>query len=216
MNRDRSVDMLCWERRLGQARSPRIAGVDEAGRGPLAGPVVAAAVRLPPQWLRDGAPEDWQGLTDSKRLSPKKRERYFERIAAGDSGFFWALGSANVEEIDRLNILQATFLAMRRALDALPEGWELALIDGSTPPDSTPQQIAVVGGDAASLSIAAASVLAKVSRDRELLALDREFPQYGFAKHKGYPTKDHIEALATHGPCEAHRRSFRPVREAHP
>lgn len=214
MNHDRSVDMLHWERRLIQARFPRIAGVDEAGRGPLAGPVLAAAVRLPPPWLSDGIPEDWDGLTDSKRLSARKRDLYFERITAGNSGFFWALGRSSVEEIDRLNILQATFLAMRRALDALPEGWEFALVDGSSTPDSTPQQIAVVGGDAASLSIAAASVLAKVARDRELLGLDEQFPQYGFAKHKGYPTKDHIEALKTHGPSEAHRRSFRPVREA--
>lgn len=180
-----------------------IAGVDEAGRGPLAGPVFAAAVILPADFCMEG-------IDDSKRLSPARREALAEALTA-HSGVRWAVASASVEEIDRLDILRATHLAMRRALEALPEAPDAALIDGLPVPGLPCRTFAFAKGDAISLSIAAASILAKTARDREMLALDARFPAYGFGKHKGYGTKAHLEALARHGPCPHHRRSFAPV-----
>lgn len=214
MTNDRNEDLLTWERHHYTEATPRVVGVDEAGRGPLAGPVVASAARLPVAWLVDGVPCDWRRLNDSKQLTARQRERYFDKICDPESGIDWAIGRAEVEDIDRLNILQATFLAMRRALACLKAGWDVALIDGAQTPDQDAHQVALIGGDAASLSIAAASVLAKVTRDKELVAYDQEYPGYGFAKHKGYPTRDHLEALRRFGPCPSHRHSFRPVREA--
>ncbi len=181
-----------------------IAGVDEAGRGPLAGPVVAGAVVLPEDFKR-------QGLDDSKKLTAGRREELYAELV-GDQRVRWAVGVAEVEEIDRLNILRATHLAMRRAVAALggPEP-DMVLIDGLPVRDFPWPQEAVVKGDGLSLSIAAASVIAKVERDRMMLALDEAFPHYQFAKHKGYGTALHLAALEKYGPSPHHRRSFQPV-----
>lgn len=185
-----------------------IAGVDEAGRGPLAGPVVAAAVVLLP-----GA-EVPSGVADSKTLSAPVRDELAGRIQAAALG--WALGQASAAEIDRLNILQATLLAMRRALAGLAAFGivpELALIDGNRCPDRLPFPArALVRGDALEPAISAASILAKVHRDREMERIDRQWPRYGFATHRGYPTRYHRERIGCFGPCPAHRRTFGPVR----
>lgn len=183
-----------------------VAGVDEAGRGPLAGPVLCAAVILPPD---DGL----TGLDDSKKLSEARRERLFDAIR--DAAVGYAIVAVAAEEIDRLNILQATMQGMARAIRALPSCPELALIDGNKIPPGLPCPArALVGGDALERSIMAASVLAKVSRDRIMLALHAEYPEYGFDRHKGYPTPAHLQALRRHGACPQHRRSFAPVRAA--
>lgn len=183
-----------------------VCGIDEAGRGPLAGPVFAACVVL-----RPGA--EIAGLNDSKKLSEKKRERLFDEITARAADYSVAMASER--EIDELNILQATFLAMRRAFDGLHTGPDLALIDGNRAPGLAIAQRTIVKGDAKSASIAAASILAKVSRDRYLYELDRQYPQYQFAKHKGYGTKLHYELLAQYGVSPVHRRSFLKNLERH-
>lgn len=179
-----------------------IAGVDEAGRGPLAGPVVAAAVILDPA-------RPIAGLADSKTLSPARRERLAEAIRA--ESLAWALGRADVAEIDRLNILQASLLAMRRAVAALPVAPDQALVDGNRCPRLDCPCAAIVKGDATVPAISAASILAKVARDAELRQLHERYPHYDFARHKGYPTAAHLAALRRHGPCPEHRRSFAPV-----
>ncbi|MGF1678400.1 MAG: ribonuclease HII [Candidatus Methylacidiphilales bacterium] len=185
----------------------RVAGVDEAGRGPWAGPVVAAAVMIPIE-SRGQFPS---GVDDSKALSPKERSRLHEQLLG--CGCLCSVGLASVEEIDQLNILQATFLAMRRACEALKESPEFLLVDGKGSPTHVIPVQTLVKGDAASLSIAAASILAKVSRDRIMEQEDERFPGYGFARHKGYGTREHREALARLGVCPLHRRTFRPIRE---
>jgi ribonuclease HII len=182
-----------------------VAGVDEAGRGPLAGPVVAAAVIL--DELQPIA-----GLADSKRIGPVTRERLFDEIRA--RALDCCIAQASAEEIDRLDILQATLLAMRRAVEGLRLRPRRVLVDGNRLPALDIQAQAIVKGDAKVLAIGAASILAKVHRDRLCLALDQRFPQYGFAAHKGYPTAEHLRALHTFGPCDEHRRSFAPVRSA--
>jgi len=185
-----------------------VGGVDEAGRGPLAGPVVAAVVVLSPG-------QRMNGVKDSKLLSPGRRDVLAGEIKA--TAIAWSLGRADVTEIDALNILNATMLAMRRAIEGLSVVPEHLQFDGNRAPDLpgyTGISEAVVGGDRICLAISAASILAKVSRDHEMLALDRDFPGYGFAKHKGYPTAEHRKALSHFGPCPAHRRSFRPVKLA--
>jgi len=183
----------------------RIAGLDEVGRGPLFGPVVAAAVILP-QGCR------LPGLTDSKKLSEKKRNQLEPEIRA--NAVAWAIASVDVETIDRINIRQASLLAMRRAVEQLPLSPDYLLIDGRDTIDwSCPQQ-AVIQGDATSFSIAAASVLAKVHRDRLIVELDREYPGYGLASHKGYGSPEHLEALVRLGPTPLHRRSFQPVAQS--
>lgn len=176
-----------------------VCGVDEAGRGPLAGPVFAAACILP---------EDFQleGLNDSKKLTERKREALFTAIT--ESAVAYAIASASVEEIEELNILNAALLAMRRAIEALSPKADFALIDGNVCRDFPLPAKAVVGGDALVPSIAAASILAKVARDRICYKLDAEYPQYGFASHKGYGTKKHKEALLAHGISPVHRPSF--------
>ena len=177
-----------------------ICGVDEAGRGPLAGPVYAAAVILSPQ-------RPIIGLNDSKKLSEKKREALFNVICAEAEAY--CIASASIEEIEEYNILGATFLAMKRAVEGLSVQPNLALIDGNrTPPDFAVNTETVVKGDALSESIAAASILAKVSRDRLLKEIDKQYPAYGFAVHKGYGTAAHVAALHEFGPCPAHRPSF--------
>lgn len=176
----------------------RICGVDEAGRGPLAGPVCAAAVMLPPGVEIDG-------VNDSKKLSEKARERLYDEIRAKAQV---GVAFASEREIDERNILGATFLAMRRAVEALPVPPDLLLVDGNRDPRIGPDTRCMVGGDAVCASIAAASILAKVTRDRLMRAFDRQYPQYGFAQHKGYPTRAHYEAVARYGLCPIHRRSF--------
>lgn len=181
-----------------------IAGVDEAGRGPLIGAVVTAAVILDPE-------RPILGLADSKKLSEKRRLSL--ELEIKDKALAWALGRAEVAEIDALNILQATLLAMRRAVEALALQPQEVWVDGNRIPTglSSPAR-ALVGGDASEPAISAASILAKTARDREMQELDIRYPGYGLARHKGYPTKDHLEALARLGPTPEHRRSFAPVR----
>jgi ribonuclease HII len=177
-------------------------GVDEAGRGPLAGPVTAAAVILDPRNHIDG-------LNDSKKLSAKRRAALSVEIRA--KAISWAVAEASVEEIDRVNILQASLLAMRRAVDGLAVRPEKALIDGNICPRLDCPMQAIVGGDGKVASIAAASILAKTVRDADMLALHAVYPMYGFDRHKGYPTAFHLQTLRAHGPCPAHRRSYAPV-----
>ena len=179
-----------------------IAGVDEAGRGPLAGPVVAAAVILDPR-------RPIAGLADSKRLTPLRRERLFDTIRA--QALCCSIAHATVEEIDRLNILQATLLAMQRAVAGLRLAPAKVLVDGNRLPALAVRAEAVIGGDALVPAISAASILAKVQRDRWCAEVDAQWPQYGFAAHKGYGTAAHLAALRAHGVCEHHRRSFAPV-----
>ena len=176
-----------------------VCGVDEAGRGPLCGPVVAAACILPTGLVI-------KGLNDSKKLTAKKREKIFDWIC--ENAIAYCIAEASVEEIDRLNILEADLLAMRRAIDGLKVPADFALIDGNIARDFQIPARAVVKGDAISPSIAAASILAKVTRDRQCEELDRAYPQYGIAKHKGYGTKAHMDALRTYGPSPIHRKQF--------
>ncbi len=182
-----------------------IAGVDEAGRGPLVGSVVAAAVILDPN-------NPIEGLNDSKKLSEKKREKLFIEIQ--EKALAWAIAEASAAEIDEHNILQASLLAMRRAVEALSIQPEHVLVDGNKIPQGLAMSCdAVVGGDALHPEISAASILAKVTRDRQMVEMDQKYPQFGFAKHKGYPTKAHFEAIALHGVIDEHRRSFGPVKK---
>jgi ribonuclease HII len=181
----------------------RIAGVDEAGRGPLAGPVIAGAVILDPD-------KPIEGLRDSKRLSASRRDELFDQIR--ERALAWAVGRADVEEIDRINILQATMLAMSRAVEALQPYADHALIDGNRCPDLSCTSQAIIKGDSKVPAISAASIMAKVTRDREMLDLDMRYPGYGLAQHKGYPCKAHIEALESLGVTPVHRRSYAPVR----
>lgn len=183
-----------------------IAGIDEAGRGPLAGPVVVAAVILPPHF-------SLSGLNDSKKLTPKVRERLYSEITTSPQ-IRWTSIAISPQEIDRLNILGATHAGMRAVVERLSPGPAHALIDGLPVPKFPCPQTALVGGDGISLSIAAASIIAKVERDRIMLENDRIYPEYGFAKHKGYPTREHFAKLRAHGPCPIHRRSFAPVAQA--
>ncbi|MBT8054577.1 MAG: ribonuclease HII [Gammaproteobacteria bacterium] len=181
------------------------AGVDEAGRGPLAGPVVVAAVILDP-----GNPVD--GLDDSKKLSEKQREELFPLIR--DRALAWSVVEVDVEEIDTLNILQATLLGMQRAVQALSPAPALALVDGNRAPSLDCEVRTIVQGDRLEPAISAASILAKVSRDRLMSEFHRHYPCYGFDRHKGYPTAEHMRLLQKHGPCAIHRKSFAPVRNS--
>lgn len=193
---------LCRETDLGGL----VAGADEAGRAPLAGPVVAAAVILNPNCIPSG-------INDSKKLSLKMRESLFDAIT--ENAVSWAVGTASVEEIDRINILHASMLAMQRAVEQLCTRPSFALIDGNRLPVALPCPAeALVKGDSRSLSIAAASILAKVTRDRMMTALAERYPYYGWEKNAGYPVKAHLEGIRRHGITPHHRRSFTPVREA--
>ncbi|HIF9314452.1 TPA: ribonuclease HII [Photobacterium damselae] len=180
-----------------------IAGVDEVGRGPLVGAVVTAAVILDPN-------NPIEGLTDSKKLSEKKRNALFDEIK--EKALAWSLGRCEADEIDELNILQATMVAMQRAVAGLNITPDFVLIDGNKTPELPMAAQAVVKGDLRVAEISAASILAKVTRDREMDELDAQYPQFGFAKHKGYPTKAHFVALEEHGVIEQHRKSFKPVK----
>jgi ribonuclease HII len=195
-----------WINEMGLSEPDRevlLAGVDEAGRGPLAGPVVAAAVILDPQ-------HPIIGLADSKTLGPKTREQLAVQIYR--HALAWGVGEADIDEIDQVNILQATLLAMQRAVAALRLAPQHVLIDGNRCPPLEYNATAIVRGDQKVAQISAASILAKVVRDHAMRELDRRYPAYGFAKHKGYATRAHLDALRAYGPCPCHRRSFSPVR----
>jgi ribonuclease HII len=187
-----------------RGQSPLVAGVDEAGRGPLAGPVTAAAVILDPA-------RPIAGVADSKQLSAVRREEL--DVIIKESALAWAVASASVQEIDTLNILQASLLAMRRAVEALRIPPARVLVDGNRCPSLACSVEAIVRGDVHVPAISAASILAKVARDREMRRLDALYPGYDFARHKGYPTREHVALLRDRGPCAIHRRSFRPVRD---
>ena len=204
--------MLRYERLAWAAGFRNVAGIDESGRGPLAGPVVAGAVLFDAAFLQAEQKGLLAGLTDSKKLSESRREHYFAILTAHPSVKF-GVGQADVAEIDALNILHATHLAMSRALARLDFIPDHTLVDGLPVPGLPCPSTAIVGGDGLSLSIAAASVIAKVTRDHLMLELDRQYPVYGFARHKGYGTKEHLEALRLHGPASCHRKSFAPVRQ---
>ena len=195
---EQETDRYYYERTAAEHGFTVVCGIDEAGRGPLAGPVFAAAVILPQSVVIDG-------LDDSKRLSEKKRDMLFEEIKARA---VYAVASASESEIDEINILNATFLAMRRAFDALPQRPQAAFVDGNRLPKLPVPAKAIVKGDSLSASIAAASIMAKVSRDRYMLELDKKYPEYCFAKHKGYGTKLHYEKIREYGISEVHRRTF--------
>ena len=185
--------------------SLRIAGVDEAGRGPLAGPVLVAAVILDPK-------NHIEGLDDSKRLTEKRREALYPQIK--EMALAWSIVEVDVEEIDRVNILQATMLGMQRAVEQLSPAPQMALIDGNRAPALACEVRTIVQGDRLEPAISAASILAKVSRDRLMKAIHLRYPCYGFDRHKGYPTAEHRRLLAENGPCAIHRKSFAPVRDA--
>jgi len=204
--------MLAFEKEAWKSGLFFIAGVDEAGRGPLAGPVVAAAVAFERESLGNGGAEEFAGLTDSKALTEKKRDSFFEQLMACPFAHtaFAVIGS---DEIDSINILQATWKAMAAALSGLDRMPELALVDGNPVRGLPCKSQNIIKGDAKSLSIAAASIIAKVTRDRMMVELDAQHPEYGFAAHKGYGTKRHLEAIHTHGPLDCHRKTFRPISE---
>jgi ribonuclease HII len=197
----RSFVNLEIERALWRQGVGHVAGVDEAGRGPLAGPVIAAAVVFPKELVIEG-------VNDSKKCTAKQREELFLRIMKQALGV--GVGMVDHEEIDRINILQATIVAMRKSLENLHIQPAYALIDGNSFTHETMRFQNIIGGDAKSFTIAAASIVAKVTRDRLMCELDIRFPQYGFARHKGYGTRQHIEAIRAYGLCEIHRRSFHP------
>lgn len=182
-----------------RTRFPVIAGVDEAGRGPLAGDVYAAAVILPPDLIIEG-------INDSKKLSPKKREKLYDEII--EKAEAYCIASASIEEIEELNILNADMLAMKRAVKGLQRAADIVLVDGNKAPDVAFKTRTVIKGDASSQSIAAASILAKVARDRYMLELDNQYPEYQFSKHKGYGTKLHYEMIKKYGISKVHRPSF--------
>ena len=198
-----ACDLLFFERSACDAGAVRIAGLDEAGRGPLAGPVVAAAVVFPEGLLIPG-------VTDSKQLTEAQREQYYALIV--DAAVAYGIGIVDERTIDEINIREASIIAMERSLDAISPAPDHLLIDGNftLPRISIPQKT-IIKGDCLSHSIAAASILAKVTRDRLMRELHGRYPQYNFHKHKGYGTKEHIDLIRLHGPCEAHRKSFQPI-----
>jgi ribonuclease HII len=205
------IDRFEFERALWGRGMVRVAGVDEAGRGPLAGPVVAAAAVLPPQWAEAGLPRELGGLNDSKQLTAAQREKFFAYLTASGE-VEYAVAQIDSVQIDEINILRATHRAMNAALADLVPQPQHVLVDGRPVKTMPMPQTAIIKGDARSYSIAAASVLAKVTRDRLMREFDRQWPAYGFAEHKGYGTAQHLAAIAAHGPCPIHRRSFAPMK----
>ncbi len=198
------MTMWVFEKQALQAGFRSVAGIDEAGRGPLAGPVVSAAVVLPPDFAVPG-------ITDSKKLTPRQRERFFDILL--EQAVAVSTGIADVEEIDRMNILQASLLSMVRAVKGLDIQPDYLLIDGKFTIEYPLPQQAVIKGDGRSISIAAASIIAKVTRDRIMKSLHDQYPRYGFDRHKGYPTALHRAAVVQFGPCPVHRKSFKGVKE---
>lgn len=205
--------MLEYERREWARGAQRLAGIDEAGRGPLAGPVVAAAVIIDRRYLECQVLRSLHGLTDSKKLSRNQRETFFETLSVAAPHVEIGVAVVDAGEIDRINILRATHRAMNRAVCDLPRPPQHLLVDGLEVPGLPYPATFIPGGDRRSCLVAAASVIAKVTRDRMMLRYDLEYPQYGFARHKGYGTREHSEALLRFGPTPIHRRSFAPVRE---
>ncbi len=210
-----STDRFEFERVLWRQNFARIAGVDEAGRGPLAGPVVAAAAILPARWAESGLPAELDGLNDSKQLTEAQREKFFAFIT-GCGEIEFGIAEVDAAVIDEINILQATHCAMNEALAQLNPPPQHALVDGRPVRTMRVPQTAIVKGDARSYSIAAASVLAKVTRDRLMLGFHAQFPGYGFAEHKGYGTAKHLSAIKQFGACPIHRRSFAPLKPKEP
>ena len=196
------IDMLEYEKKYWAMGKKLVAGIDEAVRGPLAGPVYAACVVFEPGVVIEG-------INDSKKLSEKKREQLFDIIK--EKALYYSIVSVDEKEIDRINILEATFKAFRESLNSLPKMPDIALIDGNRAKEIPTEYETVVKGDSKSQSIAAASILAKVARDRFVMELDEKYPQYGFKKHKGYPTKDHYAAIEKYGPSPVHRLTFKGV-----
>src|ERR1043166_1847130 len=211
MLRPQGKSRFRYERELIARGCTLIAGVDEAGRGPLAGPVVAAAAIFPVEWITNGLPRALWGLNDSKQLLPEERERFFAKLTSF-AEVRYAIAWSDNTLIDEINILQATFRAMNDALAQLNPPPAHVLVDGNQRSSVHWAQTPVIEGDAKSYSIAAASVLAKVTRDRMMVEFDRQWPMYAFAEHKGYSTEKHLAALAEHGPCPLHRKSFAPIR----
>ena len=205
------IDRFGFEGALWSRGVARIAGVDEAGRGPLAGPVVAAAAVLPAIWAQSGLPDELVGLNDSKQLTANQRDHFFTFLTACDDVAF-AIAQVEAEQIDAINILCATHRAMNEALAQLRPPPEHVLVDGRLVKSLQFPQTAIIKGDARSYSIAAASVLAKVTRDRLMVEYSHRWPAYGFAEHKGYGTPQHLAAIAVFGPCPIHRRSFAPLK----
>lgn len=210
-----AIDRLAFERELLLRGVTRLAGLDEAGRGPLAGPVVAAAVVLPKCWLIQGLPDALTGLNDSKQLTARQREQFFEVLTTGGEIEF-AVAEIDSARVDDINILRATHCAMNDALAQLDPAPQHVLVDGLRVKTLSLPQTPIVKGDSRSYSIAAASVLAKVTRDRLMEAYHERWPMYGFAGHKGYGTAQHLAAIAEHGPCPIHRRSFAPLKPPEP
>ncbi|KAB2673602.1 MAG: ribonuclease HII [Verrucomicrobia bacterium] len=208
-------DRFVHERDLVARGILRFAGIDEAGRGPLAGPVVAAAVVLPLAWILDGIPRDLEDLNDSKQIDEARRDEFF-RLLTTMPGVEFAIAESSAEQIDALNILRATHRAMNEALQGLRPVPPHALVDGNRVPTLRCEHTPLVKGDGLSYSIAGASILAKVTRDRWMREAHERWPVYGFDQHKGYPTPMHLEAVARHGPCPIHRRSFAPIRRPAP
>jgi ribonuclease HII len=204
-------DRLSFEREYWQQGVQRVAGVDEAGRGPLAGPVVAAAVMFPHTWSKAGFNERLRDLNDSKQLTERQREEFFALLTAMPE-VRYGVAIVDAATIDRINILQATHRSMNEALARLQPPPEHVLVDGRPVKSMRFPQTAIVKGDSLSYTIAAASVLAKVTRDRMMREFHEQFPAYGFAEHKGYGTPQHLAALTKHGPCPVHRRSFAPLK----
>jgi ribonuclease HII len=202
---------LAYERELWGGGCPFVAGVDEAGCGPLAGPVVAAAVMFPGTWLEAGLDRKLRGLNDSKQLTEEQREKFFAALTSMPE-VKYAIASQEVEMIDRINIRQAAWRAMHQALDQLDPRPQHVLVDGLRIRWLPYNQTALIEGDARSYTIAAASVLAKVTRDRLMVDLEKQYPGYGFAEHKGYATPQHLAAIEALGPCPIHRRTFSPFR----
>jgi ribonuclease HII len=207
-----AIDRFAFERELLRQGVTRIAGVDEAGRGPLAGPVVAAAAMLPLKWMESRLPRGLRGLNDSKQLTRQQRGRFYQELTSCGEVLF-AVARIEAGQVDEFNILQATHRAMNDALAGLLPSPEHVLVDGLRVKTLHFVHTPIIGGDALSYSIAAASVLAKVTRDRLMEEYHQRWPAYGFAEHKGYGTPRHLAALAKHGPCPIHRRSFSPIRQ---
>ncbi len=215
MARVNPIDRFEFERALWSQKIARVAGVDEAGRGPLAGPVVAAAAVLPSRWAETGLPAELAGLNDSKQLTAAQREKFFEFLTNCAEVEF-AIAAVDAGVIDEINILQATHRAMNDALVKLNPPPAHALMDGRPVKTLRVPQTAIVKGDARSYSIAAASVLAKVTRDRLMREYHAQFPEYGFAEHKGYGTAKHLAAIEKFGACPIHRKSFAPMKLEEP
>ena len=211
MARLNPIDRFEFERVLWTQGVTRVAGVDEAGRGPLAGPVVAAVAVLPSKWAESGLPRELEGLNDSKQLTAAQRDKFFAFLTACPEVQF-AIAQVGAGQIDAINILRATHRAMNDALAQLRPAPEHALVDGRPVKTMSVPHTAIVKGDARSYSIAAASVMAKVTRDRLMRQFDRQFPGYGFSEHKGYGTPQHLAAIEKLGPCPIHRRSFAPLK----